>query len=255
MSELKVAIVQADLYWENKSANFAHLEELITSNREAVDVTVLPEMFATGFSMKADQLAEPMNLGTTKWMKLMATKSQSVVVGSFIVKEAGKFFNRLLAVNPSGEIVCQYDKQYLFPLSFEHETFVAGDKTVFFEVNDFKIKPQICYDLRFPESSRYSKEMPQDVLLYIANWPAKRTEHWNVLLQARAIENQSYVIACNRIGDDGNGLAYKGESQVITPDGKIMCESTKEEVLVVSLQKESLSAYREKFPVLRSIKD
>lgn len=254
MSQLKIAIVQADLYWENKSANFANLEELIKSTPEQIDLIVLPEMFSTGFTMKAIELAEPMNLDTTKWMKLMARSCNSIVVGSFIVKESGSFFNRLLAVDSKGSIVCQYDKQYLFPLSFEQNTFTAGDSTVFFEVNGFKIKPQICYDLRFPESSRYTEEAPQDVLLYIANWPAKRSNHWETLLAARAIENQSFVIACNRVGEDGNDLQYSGDSQALAPDGELIQKSTIEEVFVVTLSKEDLLVYREKFPVLCSIK-
>lgn len=255
MNELKIAVIQADLYWENKSANFAHLEELITSNSESVDLIVLPEMFATGFSMNAEELAEPMNLHTIKWMKLMAKSTGAFVVGSFIVKEGESFFNRLLVVDAKGKIVCQYDKQYLFPLSFEHSKFTPGQSVVLFELKGFKIKPQICYDLRFPESSRYTKETPQDVLLYVANWPAKRKKHWNTLLQARAIENQSFVIACNRIGEDGNDLVYGGESQFLAPDGEVIRKSTSEEVIVVTLQKDSLLTYREKFPVLQSIKN
>ncbi len=235
IDSLKIVIVQPDLYWENKVANFANIEEIISFSNKEVDLIVLPEMFSTGFSMNAESLAEPVGLHTTKWMKQIAQSKQAVVVGSFIAKHKNQFYNRFLAIGTNGAVIATYDKQYLFPLSFEHEVFEPGHTNVVFDVKGYKIKPQICYDLRFPESARFDIGNPYDVLLYLANWPDKRIEHWNVLLKARAIENQSFVIGCNRVGEDGNLLSYNGCSQVINALGEVIISSTKEGVVFAVL--------------------
>ena len=151
--ELQIALIQTELYWKDKVANLAMLEEKIWGIEEQVDLIILPEMFATGFSMDAMELAEPMNLLVTKWMKQMATQRKAVVAGSVIISENQSFYNRLLWVTPDGGI-SWYDKRHLFRMASEDEIFTAGEKLPIFTLNGWKICPQICYDLRFPVWSR-----------------------------------------------------------------------------------------------------
>ncbi len=245
--DLKVALVQTDLYWENTTANLASLEEKIATITELVDIIVLPELFSTGFTMNPASVAEPMNLTTTKWMQQVAAQTGAVVMGSFVAKEGTNYFNRLLWVEPDGTYDF-YDKRHLFRMAREQESYTGGTKRIIKEWKGWKICPLICYDLRFPVWSR-NVALDYDLLVYVANWPAIRSHVWNTLLQARAIENLSYVVGVNRVGNDGNGIPHTGDSAVIDFKGEVLeRKSIEEGILIHTLQREALTTFRDKFP-------
>lgn len=244
---LTVALIQTALYWENPTANLAMLEEKIAEITQKVDLIVLPEMFTTGFSMKPEGLAEPMNLTTFKWMRQMAEQSGAVLTGSYIVQEKGQYFNRLLWMPPNGEYD-YYDKRHLFRMGKEHEHYTEGQRRIIKEINGWRICPLICYDLRFPVWAR-NQGLAYDVLLYVANWPAVRRGPWNTLLQARAIENLSYVLGVNRVGEDGHGVAHAGDSVVIDFKGDLLTDrDSAEKTVIYTLDKDALMSFRERFP-------
>ena len=244
---LTVALIQTALYWENPTANLAMLEEKIAEITQKVDLIVLPEMFTTGFSMKPEVLAEPMNLTTFKWMRQMAEQSGAVLSGSYIVQEKGQYFNRLLWMPPNGEYD-YYDKRHLFRMGKEHEHYTEGQRRIIKEINGWRICPLICYDLRFPVWAR-NQGLVYDVLLYVANWPAVRRGPWNTLLQARAIENLSYVLGVNRVGEDGHGVAHAGDSVVIDFKGDLLTDrDSAEKTVIYTLDKDALMSFRERFP-------
>ena len=221
MQDLSVTLIQADLHWQNPTANLAMLEEKIWEIVDKTDLIILPEMFTTGFTMEAPAYAEPMNFTTMKWMKQQAAQTGAVVTGSCIIKEKGHYFNRLLWVEPNGE-VDTYDKRHLFRMAKEDETFTMGQTRIVKEWKGWRICPLICYDLRFPVWSRNEQledGMDYDLLLYVANWPAARISAWDTLLQARAIENLSYVVGVNRVGEDENGKTYNGHSLIVDQKG------------------------------------
>lgn len=248
MSHLRVTLVQTDVFWENPSANRAQLEELLHSNRNATDLIILPEMFTTGFTMHAASLAEVHNLDTFKWMKQMAALFSCAIVGSYIVKENEKFYNRCILVHPSGSYDT-YDKRHLFRMGGEDAIYTAGTERKIWTIKDWSIAPFICYDLRFPVWSR-NHPTQYDLILYIASWPSKRASVWKTLLAARAIENAAYVIGVNRVGEDGNHLTYAGDSQVIQFDGTVLYDLKNDiQVVTITLDKEPLSQYRSAFPV------
>lgn len=200
--------------------------------------------------MNASDLAEAMNLTTTRWLKMMAAQTQALVIGSFQVKESGKFYNRLLCVRPEGTYEI-YDKRHLFRYGTEHESFTAGSERLVVAWKGWRICPLICYDLRFPVWSRQDAGNPYDLLLYIANWPAARAYAWNTLLRARAIENLSYVVGVNRIGTDGNGIDHSGGSLAVDFLGEVITDlGEAESVKVVRLAKEPLEKYQKSFPAL-----
>ena len=245
--ELKIALIQTDLYWENPTANMGMLEEKIATITESVDLIILPEMFTTGFTMNPATVAEPMNLTTFKWMRQMAAQTGAVITGSFVVKEGQNYFNRLLWMQPDGEFD-YYDKRHLFRVAKEHESYTGGTQRIIKEWKGWKICPLICYDLRFPVWAR-NVNLEYDLLLYVANWPAVRRQVWNTLLQARAIENLSYVVGVNRVGEDANGMAHSGDSALIDFKGEVVFRKTdEEEIVLYSLQKEPLTTFRERFP-------
>ena len=252
MTNLKVTIIQPFLHWENPEANRAMLEEKI-SNIGVTDVLVLPEMFTTGFSMNASTLAEPMNFHTTKWMQNMAAKTNALILGSVIIKEGNNFFNRLIWMQPDG--VCNtYDKRHLFRMAEEEKVYTSGNSLLVGEWRGWRICPLVCYDLRFPVWSRnqfnkQTKELGYDLLVYVANWPAARSLHWQTLLKARAIENLSFVVGVNRVGADGKGILYDGHSAIISPKGETLLESVdKESIETLELNKQELTDWRAKFP-------
>jgi len=251
MQDLNVTLVQTPLHWEDKSANLAMLEEKLFNYEEETDLIVLPEMFNTGFSMSAEKLAEPMNLHTFKWMKQMATQKNIVITGSYIVKEDGKYFNRLIWMQPDGNYTT-YDKRHLFRMADEHHHFNMGQESPIVELKGWKIKPLICYDLRFPVWSRNTSKndtLAYDLLLYVANWPAARVNAWDALLKARAIENLSYSLGVNRIGDDGNDIPFNGHSGAYNFKGETLCFLNEEEFIqTVKLSASELTKGREKFP-------
>jgi predicted amidohydrolase len=252
MQDLKVTLIQTPLHWQDKQANISMLEEKIWEIEEETDLIVLPEMFNTGFSMEAKKMAEPMNLHTFKWMRQMASQMKAVITGSYIVNEGGKYYNRLIWMQPDGNYHT-YDKRHLFRMANEDEHFSAGQKDLIVELKGWKIKPLVCYDLRFPVWSRNvsseQKDLEYDMLLFVANWPAVRVNAWDVLLQARAIENVSYCIGVNRIGDDGKGIAHNGHSAIYEPKGNALYfADDREEIKTITLSAEDLLRFREKFP-------
>jgi omega-amidase len=244
---LKIAAIQTELYWENVTANLASLEEKIANISNDTDLIILPEMFNTGFSMNSKALAEPMNLTTFKWLKQMAAKTNAVITGSYIVSENGNFYNRLIWMQPDGQFDT-YDKRHLFRMGGENEHFSAGTKRIIKPLKGWNICPLICYDLRFPVWSR-NRNNEYDLLIYVANWPEPRAHVWSNLLIARALENQCYVAGINRVGEDGQGLKYSGDSAIIDFKGHIKATKTlKNSILYAELNKTELSDFRTKFP-------
>ncbi|MCC5929291.1 MAG: amidohydrolase [Cyclobacteriaceae bacterium] len=255
---LTLKLIQTDLYWESKDANLGMLEEKIWQVEGDCDVIVLPEMFTTGFTMNAPPHSELMNMKTMKWMKQMALQTGALMLGSFIVRENSHYYNRLLWVEPDGQVLI-YDKKHLFSMAGEHEIFSPGQQLLVAEWKGWKICPLICYDLRFPVWSRNrlnGDELLYDVLIYVANWPAARIQAWDILLKARAIENLCYTVAVNRTGTDENGILYNGHSAAIDPKGNLLGPvSETPEIISVILQKDELLRYRQKFPAHRDADD
>lgn len=251
MDNLTVTLIQTALHWEDAVANLAMFEEKIWQINAPTDLIVLPEMFTTGFTMNAVSLAEPMNLTTFKWMKQQAAQTGAVVTGSYIVKEKEHYFNRLVWMRPDGTFEV-YDKRHLFRMAEEHHTYSAGNHKIIVELKGWRICPFICYDLRFPVWSRNTmsgETLAYDCLIYVANWPQARSHAWRTLLQARAIENLSYVIGVNRVGADGKDIIYSGNSAVINHKGEILFEqANKEQIHRQILDAEELMAFRQKFP-------
>ncbi|HEX8562274.1 MAG TPA: amidohydrolase [Flavobacterium sp.] len=244
---MKIKLIQTDIIWEEPLRNRDILLDKIMAT-ESADLIVLPEMFTTGFSMNPGKLAEPMGGETTLWLQHLAAETNAAIVGSIIIADNGKFFNRLLFVYPSGEIKT-YDKRHLFTLAGEHHVYVPGTQKLILEYRRWKICPLICYDLRFPVFSRNVEDY--DLAIYVANWPSPRVNAWDALLKARAIENMAYVIGVNRTGSDNNGLSYPGHSQVIDPLGNETVVMTgQEDVFVVEIDKEMLETTRTKLGFL-----
>ena len=251
MSALTITIIQSDLHWENKAANLAMFAKKINGIKEKTEIIILPEMFSTGFSMQSKTLAETMNGETVTWMKKTAAEKKAIITGSIIAEENGKYFNRLIWMLPNGESG-HYDKRHLFAFAEEDKFYSPGEKRLVASVKGWKINLLICYDLRFPVWARQGGEAEYDLLIYVANWPERRIHAWKTLLQARAIENQCYVAAVNRVGDDGNNIHYSGDSMIIDPLGEILYQkSQQEDVFTFTLQKEKLEEVRNKFPFLK----
>jgi omega-amidase len=244
---LHVSVVQTNLHWENVEANLDMFDSLL-ANIGTTDLIVLPEMFTTGFSMQPEKLAKKSYALGFEWMKEKAKQTGAAITGSLMAPHADTFVNRLLFVLPDGNFY-QYDKKHLFGLGSETEHFSAGTQLLLVDYMGWKICPLICYDLRFPVWSRNTHNY--DVLLYVANWPQKRSHHWRSLLPARAIENQSYVVACNRIGEDGNGAAHSGDSVVINFAGEVMAGGDASNIYTSALSKDELNAYRAALPFLK----
>ncbi len=247
--QLNITLIQSNIVWEDKNANLLKYEEHIASIKGTKHIVVLPEMFSTGFSMSPERLAESMDGPTVRWMAEIAIKNRCILTGSLIIEESGKYYNRLLWVQPDGRIG-YYDKKHLFGFAGENKHYAAGENRLIAQVNGWRINLQVCYDLRFPVWARNLDDQ-YDILLYVANWPQARSTAWKTLLQARAIENISYVVGVNRVGDDPKGNHYSGDSSVFGPLGEtIWQESEMEAVHTVSLSKEHLSTTRSKFPFL-----
>lgn len=234
------------------------LEQKIRSVKERTEVVILPEMFSTGFSMKPEQFAETMEGETVQWMKRIAAEKKIILTGSLMIQENSDYYNRLVWMLPNGQFGV-YDKRHRFAYAGEDEHYTAGSKRLIASVKGWKINLLICYDLRFPVWSRNTpitspedgqEQRPEyDMLIYVANWPDRRSLAWRTLLQARAIENQSYVVGVNRVGDDPNNIHYQGESMVIDPMGEILyCKKEDEDIFTITLEKEQLNTVREKLP-------
>jgi predicted amidohydrolase len=258
MASLTITLIQPNLIWEDKETNLEMLSAKIRGIKEKTELVILPEMFSTGFSMKPEELAETMNGPTISWMKKTAADKKIILTGSLIVEEEGKYYNRLILMLPNQQYGF-YDKRHLFAFANEHQHYTPGDKRLIASINGWKINLQICYDLRFPLWARQSlpialnvvneTEPEYDLLVYVANWPERRNTAWKTLLRARAIENQSFVVGVNRVGEDGNNIYHSGDSTIIDPLGEIIYEKADEEdVFTYTLQKDRLTEVRTKFP-------
>lgn len=251
MSTLTITTIQTNLFWEDKRANLQMLEEKITSLSTKTEIVVLPEMFSTGFSMQPQLFAENIDGDAVEWMKRVSKENGIILTGSLIINEEEKFYNRLIWMLPNGQFG-HYDKRHLFAYAGEQEHYTAGNKRLIASVKGWKINLQVCYDLRFPVWSRQQTEnnTPEyDVLIYVANWPEKRSHAWKTLLCARAIENQCYVIGVNRVGNDGNNIYHSGNTLVIDPLGQVLYHMADEEdINTITLSKEKLEDVRTRFP-------
>lgn len=248
-TQLNITLIQTSIVWEDKLANLTHYEALIAGIEGRREVVVLPEMFSTGFSMAPERLAEPMDGPSVKWMKDMAAKYRCILTGSLIIEEEGNYYNRLLWVQPNGQLG-YYDKRHLFGYGDEDKHYTPGSKRLIAQVNGWRICLLICYDLRFPVWAR-NQDAEYDAIIYVANWPERRSLAWKTLLQARAIENMSYVVGVNRVGVDGKDIAYSGDSSVFGPLGEMLWQQTgSEAVHTVTLDKETLTNARHHFPFL-----
>lgn len=252
MNDLQILGLQLDLRWEDAEANRKHIETLIKAHNQPADIIVLPEMFTSGFTMNTKQNAEEMMGPSMYWMRKLAQQEDALVMGSLIILEGGKYFNRFIAIDSFG-IACQYDKRHTFRMAGEHEVFESGQERKVFEWKGWRICPQVCYDLRFPVFSRTRSDEngpDYDLLVYVANWPKPRVSHWEALLKARAIENQCFVIGINRVGIDGVNMEYSGGSAILDHLGNPLAQHYNEEIILeATLDPQPQKRFREKFPV------
>jgi len=250
---MEIALVQAELSWEDNDNNLAHFSSIL-ENVTGVDLFVLPEMFNSGFTMNSDNIGQTMQGKAVCWLQKMANEKDAVFVASLIILENNKRYNRLVWATPNGDTKT-YNKKHLFRMANEHNHFTPGNERVIVEYKGIRFCPQICYDLRFPIWSRNSNGQSKlpiyDCLIYVANWPKVRSDAWTSLLKARAIENQAFVIGVNRVGLDGNGMEYSGDSRCYSPKGERLDKviSSKEMINIVTINLDNLSEFREKFPV------
>ncbi|MES2278717.1 MAG: amidohydrolase [Bacteroidota bacterium] len=250
MDNLKITTFQGYLFWENIDKNLQNITLRLGSIREKTDLIILPEMFNTGFTMDAERLAETMEGKTMQWMRDIAVKYNCTVTGTLIIKEDGKFYNRLIWMSPDGSFQ-HYDKRHLFAMGKEDLTYTAGTKKLIVELNGWKICPVICYDLRFPVWLRNVDEA-YDMLIVVANWPEKRALHWRTLIPARAVENQCYVIGVNRVGHDGNEVYHSGDSTCISPNADVVYyKRDEEDVYTFTIHPDELKRVRRAMPFLR----
>ena len=257
MSTLTITAIQSTLHWEDKQANLAMFEEKIHAIKEKTEIVVLPEMFSTGFSMKAPLLAETMEGPTVAWMKRVAAEKKIILTGSLIIEEEGHYYNRLVWMLPNGQYGV-YDKRHRFAYATEDEHYTAGAKRLIASVKGWKINLVVCYDLRFPVWMRQqvhdakddgAPRPEYDVLICVANWPERRNHAWKTLLQARAIENQCFVAGINRVGTDANAIYYSGDSMIVDPLGEVLyTKAHGEDVFTITLQKDKLEDVRTKLP-------
>ena len=248
MSALRVSLVQQPLLWHDPQGNRARFAEILAPLAGRTDLVILPETFTTGFSMDVEALGEAAAGPSVEWLRLQAATLDAAVCGSVITREDTRYFNRLLWALPSGELR-EYDKRHLFRMGREHEHFTPGGAAWSLSWRGLRICPLVCYDLRFPVFSRRRAELDYDLLVYVANWPTARVEAWQLLLRARAIENQAYVVGVNRTGPDGQGVAYPGESAAVDYLGRTLAALEEAAgVVTVALDAAALAAFREKFP-------
>jgi omega-amidase len=246
--ELKLALIQPDIRWEDIDANLNALSGKLEGITGRADAVILPELFTTGFTMRSRELAEGMDGKTLSWMQMTSDRYKCVIAGSMIIGHHDTYFNRFIWMEPGGRITA-YDKRHLFSISGEDDHYTRGETNIITELNAFRIRPQVCYDLRFPVWSRNTGAY--DLLLYVANWPAVRRDVWISLLKARAIENQAFVIGVNRVGRDGMGIDYAGDSMAYNAKGQMIASLpvSEEGILTVHLSLQELMDFRQKFPV------
>lgn len=246
---MKISIIQTSLKWEDKKGNFHNFEKLLSSLTDETDIVILPEMFNTGFTMKAASLCEPPDGETFEWMSMVARKGKFGICGSYIVKEEGRIYNRWVFVSPEKK-AWSYDKRHLFSMGGEDKVFSCGRIRLIFNFRGVRISPFVCYDLRFPVWSRNTGDY--DLMINSANWPEARINVWNTLLKARAIENQCFVAGANVTGTDGEGIKYCGDSVMVDPKGEILASLNRYEegIITCDISISELAEFRKKFPVL-----
>ena len=272
MSTLTITTIQSSLHWEDKQANLAMFEKKILGIAEKTEIVILPEMFSTGFSMKPEQLADTMEGETVAWMQKVAAQKRIVLTGSVIIEEEGHYFNRLIWMLPNGQFGF-YDKRHLFAYANEHEHYMPGQKRLIASVKGWKINLIVCYDLRFPIWCRQSRTAivqgdpteeelmepiaPEyDLLICVANWPERRNHAWKTLLQARAIENQAYVVGVNRVGNDGNNIYHSGDTMIADAMGQVLyTREHEDDIFTITLKKDALEEVRQKLPFLEDADD
>lgn len=245
--ELRITLVQQSIMWEDKATNRERFRESL-QHVEQTDLIILPEMFTTGFSMHPEKLAEPTESDALRMLQETAAAHSAAITGSIIAQENGKYYNRLLWVYPNG-YYATYDKRHLFRMSEENKHYTSGESRIIVNYKNWRILPLVCYDLRFPVWSR--NDADYDLLIYVANWPGVRRHVWKTLLEARAMENQAFVAGVNRVGQDGNGKAFTGDSRLISAKGEVLSQIAPEKnaVETISISKNTLNAFRKKFPV------
>lgn len=246
---LTIAIVQANLVWERIDVNTDHFTKLVQTIDKSVDIVILPEMFTTGFSMNAEKLAQTMQGDTVSWMQSMAIENGFAICGSIIVEDDGKYYNRFIFVTPQGKMHT-YNKRHLFTYANENKHYALGNKQLIFNYLGWRIMPQICYDIRFPVWSRNRDKY--DLLINVANFPAERRDAWTTLIKARAIENQCYVAAANRVGTCGMGIYYSGDSMIVDAQGQTIATALpgQDRIIVGTIFMDNLLQFRKDFPVL-----
>lgn len=251
MQPLKITTIQTTLHWEDSTTNLTHFDNKINTLQEETDIIVLPEMFTTGFTMNPEKNAETQPGVGLAWMLKKAQEKQCVIIGSISVTENNLYYNRLY-VAKADDTYQYYDKRHLFKMGKEDGHYTAGSQNIIVDIKGWKIRPQICYDLRFPVWSRNTNKDPYDILIYVANWPEVRSYPWKHLLIARAIENQCYVVGVNRIGTDGNNFSHSGDSVVLSPKGEILSKTQPHEdkIETTILNYDTLQEFRKLFPVL-----
>jgi len=254
MQDLRIGLIQTQQFWEDKTANLNHFESHFLNHIDAnsVDLVLLPEMFNTSFSMNVASIAEQMDGASLVWLKTWAKKLNCQMGGSIIISENGQYYNRFVIVSKNG-IEATYDKRHLFRMANEDQHFAAGQNRVIHQMKGWSILLQVCYDLRFPVFSRnrlVDNKKEYEAVVYVANWPKKRAFIWKNLLQARAIENQAYSVGLNRVGEDGNGIEYSGDSMVVDPWGNILTTfpSHEQKFQIITLEKSVLNDIKTSFP-------
>lgn len=253
MQDLNIAFIQSDLAWENPQANRQAFDKKIASIQGRPDLIVLPETFNTGFPVDPQKFAEKEKGATLHWLKEKAAQTDAVVCGSMLLEVEGRYHNSLVWMRPDGTYEL-YHKRHVFRMGGEHERVTPGGKLLLTHLRGWKIRPLVCYDLRFPVWSKNTYKNEQfeyDFVFYIANWPAVRSYPWSQLLLARALENQAYVLGVNRVGTDGPGMNYSGDSALIDPKGQYIAKAARGEEAIVeaTLSGDELVRFREKFNV------
>lgn len=246
MNNLRISLIQSDLYWEDKIRNLDTFRNLLLASQTKADIFLLPEMFSTGFTMNPNDLAESVTGETVSWMKELASTTNALIAGSIVIKEDGHFFNRFLAVSSHG-IIASYNKRHLFRMAGEESHYTRGSERIIFSWRGWRILPQICYDIRFPVWIRNRQDY--DLALFVANWPEPRRDVWMNLLKARALENQAYIAGVNRIGTDNKGVFHSGDSLLLDPKGSSLAEAgNRTAVITADLSMPELNRFRQKFP-------
>ena len=253
MNNLRICYIQANLFWQDKQANLEHFSQLLKEVPSDTDLVLLPETFNTAFPVDPIQFAETPDGPTMNWLRTKAQELNAVICGTMLLNLDGHYHNSLVWMRPDGSHEL-YHKRHTFTLGGENPPIEHGSEQLIVELNGWRIKPMVCYDIRFPVWSKNHFENGQydyDLGIYLANFPAPRINVWNTLLQARAIENQAYFVGVNRVGDDSEGIHYSGCSQVLNAKGEIisMAKSDMEDVVPCVLDYEKLQSFREKFPV------